>query len=111
MRYPDAAGLDLEELFLFEAKRRVMKDRTLSLHGQLYEADAILIGQSVTVRYDPAAPPSRALQVVHEGRPAGLATPLDAYANTAVKRGRIERWDSEPRRSRLSIRRLKEEEE
>ena len=111
VRYPDAAGLDLEELFLFEAKRRVMKDRTLSLHGQLYEADAILIGCTVTVRYDPAAPPSRALQVVHEGRPAGLATPLDAYANTAVKRGRIERGDSEPPRSRLSIRELNEEEE
>ena len=60
VRYPDAAGLDLEELFLFETKRRVMKDRTLSLHGQLYEADATLIGCTVTVRYDPAAPPSRA---------------------------------------------------
>ena len=51
------------------------------------------------------------MQVVHEGRPAGLATPLDAYANTAVKRGRIERGDSEPPRSRLSIRELNEEEE
>ena len=111
VRYPDAAGLDLEELFLFETKRRVMKDRTLSLHGRLYEADAILIGCTVTVRYDPAAPPSRALQLVHEGRPAGLATPLDAYANTAVKRGRIERGDPEPPRSRLSIRQLKEEQE
>ena len=113
VRYPDAAGLDLEELFLFETKRRVLKDRTLSLHGRLYEADAILIGQTVTVRYDPAAPPTRALQLVHEGRPAGLATPLDAYANTAVKRerrcGRIERGEPQPPRSPLSIRRLKEE--
>ena len=32
MRYPDP-GLDLDDLFLFEAKRRVMKDRTVSLHG------------------------------------------------------------------------------
>lgn len=109
VRYPDAAGLDLDELFLFETKRRVLKDRTLSLHGQLYEADATLIGCTVTVRYDPAAPRTRALQLVHEGRPAGQATPLDAYANTAVKRGRIERGDTEPPRSRLSIRRLKEE--
>ncbi len=113
VRYPDAAGLDLDELFLFETKRRVLKDRTLSLHGRLYEADAILIGQTVTVRYDPAAPPTRALQLVHEGRPAGLATPLDAYANTAVKRerrcGRIEPGEPQPPRSPLSIRRLKEE--
>ena len=108
VRYPDAAGLDLEELFLFEAKRRVLKDRTLSLHGRLYEADAALVGRTVTVRYDPDAPPARALQVVHEGRPAGLATPLDAYANAAVKRGGIERGAPEPPRSPLSIRRLKE---
>ena len=31
VRYPDP-GLDLDDLFLFEAKRRVMKDRTVSLH-------------------------------------------------------------------------------
>ena len=111
VRYPDAAGLDLDELFLFETKRRVLKDRTLSLHGRLYEADATLIGCTVTVRYDPAAPRTRALQVAHEGRPAGQATPLDAYANAAVKRGGIERGDPEPPRSRLSIRRLKEEED
>jgi len=115
VRYPDAAGLDLDDLFLFETKRRVLKDRTLSLHGRLYEADATLIGHTVTVRYDPGAPPARALQVVHEGRPAGLATPLDAYANTAVKRDRpserIEPGDPapEPPRSRLSIRQLNEE--
>ena len=108
VRYPDAAGLDLDELFLFEVKRRVLKDRTLSLHGRLYEADAALVGRTVTVRYDPDAPPARALQVVHEGRPAGLATPLDAYANAAVKRGGIERGAPEPPRSPLSIRRLKE---
>lgn len=115
VRYPDAAGMDLDELFLFETKRRVLNDRTLSLHGHLYEADATLIGQTVTVRYDPAAPPTRALQLLHRGRPAGLATPLDAYANTAVKRerhaGRIapEAPAAQPPRSPLSIRRLKED--
>ena len=52
-------GLDLDDLFLFEAKRRVMKDRTVSLHGRLYEVDAILVGHSITLRYDPQAPTSR----------------------------------------------------
>ena len=61
-----------------------MKDRTVSLHGRLYEVDAILVGQSITLRYDPQAPASRPLQVVHDGRPVGQATRLDAYANTAV---------------------------
>ena len=114
VRYPDAAGMDLDDLFLFETKRRVMKDRTVSLHGRLYEADAVLVGETVTVRYDPAAPPTRALQLLHEGQPAGLATPLDAYANAAVKRARPS-WQvqtdnpaPEPAPSPLALRRLKE---
>ena len=94
VRYP-GPDLDLDDLFLFEAKRRVMKDRTVSLHGRLYEVDAILVGQSITLRYDPQAPASRPLQVRHDGRPAGLATRLDAYANTAVKRDRSS-WHAQP---------------
>ena len=86
-RYLDAT-VDLDDLFLFEAKRRVMKDRTVSLDGRLYEVDALLVGHTVTLRYDPSVPPTRPLQVVHDGRDAGLATILDAYANTAVKRAR-----------------------
>ena len=80
VRYPDRS-LDLDDLFLFEAKRRVMKDRTVSLHGRLYEVDAVLVSETVTLRYDPDAPPSRPIEVVHDGKCAGLATRLDAYAN------------------------------
>ena len=65
VRYPDRS-LDLDDLFLFEAKRRVMKDRTVSLHGRLYEVDAVLVGETVTLRYDPDAPPARPIEVVHE---------------------------------------------
>jgi len=85
VRFPDA-GLD--ELFLFEAKRRVMNDRTVSLNGHVYEVDAVLVGETVILRYDPAVPVTRPLAVVHQGREAGLATPLDAYANTTVRRDR-----------------------
>ena len=113
VRYPDPTT-DLDDLFLFEAKRRVMKDRTLSLHGRLYEVDAILVGETVTLRYDPDAPPSRPIEVVHDGNSAGLATRLDAYANTAVKRDRPS-WQlqcdtppSQPPTSPLTMRNLKE---
>ena len=113
VRYPDPTT-DLDDLFLFEVKRRVMKDRTVSLHGRLYEADAVLVGQTVTLRYDPDAPPSRPLEVVHDGKPAGLATRLDAYANTAVKRDRPSRQlrcdtpPHEPCPSPLAMRNLEE---
>ncbi len=113
VRYPDAT-MDLDDLFLFEARRRVYKDRTVSLNGRLYEVDPLLVGEKVTLRYDPDAPPSRPLEVVHDGKPAGKATRLDAYANTAVKRGnyskQIEPGDPapEPPPSPLAMRKFKE---
>lgn len=114
VRFPDA-GLD--ELFLFEAKRRVMNDRTVSLNGHVYEVDAVLVGETVMLRYDPAVPRTRPLAVVHQGRPAGLATPLDAYANTTVRRDRPS-WRletdapaPEPPPSRLTLGAFDEEDE
>ena len=113
VRYPDPAT-DLDDLFLFEAKRRVMKDRTVSLHARLYEVDAVLVGEIVTLRYDPDAPPSRPLQVVHDGNDAGQASRLDAYANTTVKRHRpsgqihCDTPPSQPAPSPLAMRNLKD---
>ena len=46
--------LDLREMFLWEQKRKVHKDRTISLDGVVYEVGAALVGEMVTVRYDPA---------------------------------------------------------
>ena len=87
VRYPEAA-LDLDEVFLFETKRKVQKDRTVSLEGVIYEVDAALVGQTVSLRYDPAASSARPLAVWHQGQPMGLARVLDAYANCFVKRQR-----------------------
>lgn len=83
--------LDLDDLFLFEAKRRVQKDRTVSLNSHVYEVDALLVGETVILRFDPTAPPSRPVAVVHNGEQIGMATPLDAYANSFVKRARPSR--------------------
>ena len=54
VRFPEPT-LDLDDLFLFEATRKVQKDRTVSLDGVVYEVDAALVGERVTLRYDPAA--------------------------------------------------------
>lgn len=82
------SGLDLDALFLFETKRRVQRDRTVSLAGTLFELDAALVGHTVTLRYDPSAPASRGIEVWHEGRFVERARPLDAYANCFVRRNR-----------------------
>jgi len=85
VRFPEA---DLDELFLFETARRVQKDRTVSLHGVVYEVDAALVGEKVTLRYDPAAAAGRPIEVWHERRRIQDAKPLDAYANCFVRRHR-----------------------
>ena len=86
VRRPDP-GVDLDDMFLFEAVRRVSKARTVSLGGRTYEVDAGMDGATVTLRHDPSAPPGRPVKVVHEGRPAGLARPLDLHANARIRRG------------------------
>jgi putative transposase len=83
--------LDLDALFLFEAKRRVQRDRTVSLNGTLFEVDALLVGETVTLRYDPSASASRGIEVWHNGQFVSRSTPLDAYANCFVRRHRPSR--------------------
>ncbi len=76
---------DLSEVFLFEEKRKVQQDRTVSLHGVAYEVDAALVGETVTLRYDPARA-TRGVQVLFPGHPVVTAKPVDAYANCFVRR-------------------------
>lgn len=77
--------VDLDDIFLFEVDRRVHKDRTVSLKNRLYEAPAELVGHKVTLRFDPARL-DRPVRIVHDGRDAGVATPLDVHANALIRR-------------------------
>ncbi len=87
VRLVDAAT-DLEQMFLFEAMRRVRNDRTVQLNNHLYEVDAQLIGQRVTLRYDPTAQPQAPLLVYRDQTAAGEAQPLNLHANARVRRQR-----------------------
>jgi putative transposase len=78
-------GAELAELFLFEQKRRVQKDRTVSLLGVVYEVDASLVGETVTLRYDPSRP-GAAIEVIFKDRLFRGVKPVDAYANCFVRR-------------------------
>jgi len=86
VRYPEP-GVDLDDLFLFEAKRKVQKDRTVSLNGILYEIDASLVGETVTLRYNPADQ-GNLIEVCHNGDFVGEAKEVDTYANCFIKRDR-----------------------
>jgi putative transposase len=105
--------LDLDALFLFEAKRRVQRDRTVSLNGTIFEVDALLVGETVTLRYDPAAPASRGIEVWHKDQFVSRATVLDAYANCFVRRNRpsqsveADTPPAVPRNSGIALRNLR----
>lgn len=77
--------LNLREMFLLEQKRRVHKDRTVSLEGFVYEVDAALVGEVVCLRYDPARP-GTTVDVWHKGVKVQTARTVDVYANCRVKR-------------------------
>ena len=79
-----AHDLDLDDLFLFEARRKVRRDRTVSLDGVDYEVDATLVDETVTLRFDPKN--RRTLQVVFKQRRFSDAKPVDPHANCFVKR-------------------------
>jgi transposase InsO family protein len=81
------AGAELAPIFLFEQKRKVHKDRTVSLDGTIYEVDAMLVGETVLLRFDPARR-ARGVEVWHRNVCVGIAKPVDVHANALISRGR-----------------------
>jgi len=91
--------LDVDDLFLFEEKRKVTRDRVVSLRGVPYEVDAALVGQTVVLRFDPSKPKT-SIQIHHNGKFVENAKIVDAYANCFVKRDhgtKLLRTEHEPR--------------
>ena len=85
VRFPEP-GLDLNDLFLCEAKRKVQKDRTVSLNGVVYEVDAALVGETVLLRFDPAARPNaRCRSVTRAGHAVlpGWCRPMPTASSNA----------------------------
>lgn len=89
IRMPDS---NVGELFLTEQRRRVQKDRTVTLDGVAFEVDAALVGDHVLLRYDPARKPDkRTVEVWHQGRRIEVAKRVDVLANCFVKRDSVTR--------------------
>lgn len=77
---------DLEDHFRKEARRRVAKDRTVSLDGRLYEAPTKLIGEYVQLLYHVGRPDQ--VEIFHKSTSHGRLLPVDLRINCAVKRQR-----------------------
>jgi len=81
------AEANIQDLFLAEQRRRVQKDRTVTLDGVAFEVDAALVGERVLLRYDPnRRPDKRTVEVWHNQRRVEIARRVDALANCFVKR-------------------------
>jgi len=81
---PFPVNTNIDDLFLFEAKRKVNNDRTIRLHNRIYEVEPHLIGQYVTVRYDPKMP-KRPVKIVFDSKHS-TAHLADLHANSKIKR-------------------------
>jgi putative transposase len=66
------------------ARRRVMKDRTVTLNRTLYEAPVALVGKNIELLYHPHDP--QAVEAVFQQKSYGFLIPLDLGVNSRVKR-------------------------
>ena len=80
------APSDLEDHFRKTVRRRVAKDRTVSLNGKLYEAPIVLLGEQVHLLYHDHQPD--AVEVVHKGKSYGQLRPVDLHVNARAQRNR-----------------------
>lgn len=80
------APKDLRDYFRKHARRRVAKDRTITLNGKLYEAPVGLIGKQVILLFHEGQPDR--VEVTHNHKSYGFLTPLDLHINARVKRNR-----------------------
>jgi transposase InsO family protein len=80
------APSELKDYFRKHARRRVAKDRTITLNGKLYEAPVTLIGKQVLLLYHENQP--ERVEALYNQQSYGYLTPLDLHINARVKRDR-----------------------
>ena len=79
-----AAPRDLRDYFRLVVLRKVDKDRTVSLHGKIYETPVGLIGKTVMLLYHGEDP--QRIEVFFEEQSCGFLTPLNPAINARVRR-------------------------
>jgi transposase InsO family protein len=78
------APKDLNDFFRFRTKRKVDRDRTVSLNGRLYEAPIPLIGKTITLLYHEGD--SARIEAFDNDVSYGMLVPLDMKINCRVRR-------------------------
>jgi putative transposase len=78
------APKDLQDHFRKQARRRVAKDRTVTLAGRLYEAPTALIGKQILLLYHPED--LARLEALYNGQSYGMLRAVDLNVNCRVQR-------------------------
>lgn len=89
-----AAPKNLRDHFRIHARRRVAKDRTITLNGRLYEAPVALIGKQVILLYHEHQPDQ--VEVLYKNLSYGFLTTVDLNINARVKRNKNSGTDLAP---------------
>ena len=79
-----AAPANLEDYFRKEVRRRVSRDRVVTIDGRLFEAPTQLIGERVRLLFNEEQP--HQVEVFFKGHSYGLLIPVDLGVNCAVRR-------------------------
>ncbi len=79
-----AAPRDLEDHFRKEVRRRVAKDRTVSINNRLFEAPTRFIGEQLSLLYHEHKP--NRVEIIHKGTSHGLLVPVDLNINSEITR-------------------------
>ena len=79
------AGVDLDEVFLHRAKRKVRKNGTVRFLGRTLEVLAELVGETIELRWDPNEP-DELPRVWRDGAFVCDTVELDLLANASRKR-------------------------
>lgn len=77
---------NLKDHFRARARRRVAKDRTVTLDGRLYEAPVSLIGQQVELFFHPQDP--ECVEIRFQQQSYGILRLVNLAVNCRVKRDR-----------------------
>jgi transposase InsO family protein len=78
------APAELENHFRKEVRRRVAKDRTVSVDGRLYEAPTMFIGEQIRLLYHEHKPDR--IEIIQQGSSYGYLLPVNLQVNCKVRR-------------------------
>ncbi len=76
-----SAPADLKDYFRHVARRRIRKDRTITLNGRLYEGPVALIGKRVELLYHDTE--LEKVEVKYQNNSFGFIRPVDLHVATS----------------------------